>query len=171
MFLYFHGYTGRYDLKDSRVLCEGCGNCFDIEYPHNVIREHLWPGTPSCNTTYIFDQDMFLLYDLLQKNMPGISETGFLKSLEQFSAIKGRVGHYICDLLLFTCMQSFSIFLFRVSLRNIILSVYRFICEYTSKFILSVLFFFSFFRIELSILCLSANRLRSGAIVSLKSKR
>ena len=73
------------------MFCEDCGNRFEIECPHSLIREHLWPGTPSHKPTYVFDQDMFLLYDLLQKNMPGISETGFLKTLEQFSVIKGRV--------------------------------------------------------------------------------
>ena len=33
-------------------------------------------------------------YDLLRKNLPGISEYGFLHTLEQFSKLKGRVRLY-----------------------------------------------------------------------------
>ena len=78
-------------MKDTWLQCEECGTDFSIEFPHKVIRENLWPGTPSTTGSYLFDQDMFLFYDLLQKNMPGISESGFIKTLEQLSAHKGRV--------------------------------------------------------------------------------
>ena len=40
----------------------------------------------------MFDQDMFLFFDLLQKNMPGVSESGFIRTLEMFSQSKGRVS-------------------------------------------------------------------------------
>ena len=40
----------------------------------------------------MFDQDTFLYFDLLQKNMPGVSESGFIKTLEMFSQSKGRVN-------------------------------------------------------------------------------
>lgn len=85
-------YVGRYDVNDSFITCDGCGECFSIQFPHNIIRENFWPGTPSHHCSYMFDQDMFILYDLLQKNMPGTSEVGFVKALEQFSALKGRVS-------------------------------------------------------------------------------
>lgn len=67
-----------------------------MEFPHKVIRENMWPGSPSASASYLFDQDMFLFYDILQKNMPGISESGFIKTLEQFSVHKGRVYMIIC---------------------------------------------------------------------------
>lgn len=83
--------SGRYDLKDACIACEKCETSFNIEFPHQVIRENFWPGSPCASTAYLFDQDMFLFYDLLVKNMPGISENGFIKCLEQFSVLKGRV--------------------------------------------------------------------------------
>lgn len=84
-------FLGRYDLKDSWIQCEKCDANFNIEFPHKLVRENLWPGSPTASGAYMFDQDMFLFYDILQKNMPGISESGFIKTLEQFSVHKGRV--------------------------------------------------------------------------------
>ena len=37
---------------------------------------------------------MYVFYDLLRKNLPGISEYGLLHTLEQFSKLKGRVRLY-----------------------------------------------------------------------------
>ena len=61
--------------------------------------------------TYVFDQDLFLYWDLLQKQIPGVSERSFLKSLELFSKRKGRVSNKIKDyqslemwLLISSCM-------------------------------------------------------------------
>ena len=34
-------------------------------------------------------------YDLLKKNNPGVSEIGFLKTLEQMSSAKGRVSNVV----------------------------------------------------------------------------
>ena len=42
--------------------------------------------------TYVFDQDLLLQWDILQKQIPGISERAFLKSLELYSKQKGRVS-------------------------------------------------------------------------------
>jgi hypothetical protein len=62
-----------------------------LQSPHDIIREQYWPGSASRKSTYLFDTDLFLFYDLLKKNNPGVSETGFLKTLEQISLAKGRV--------------------------------------------------------------------------------
>ena len=43
---------------------------------------------------YIFSQELFVFYNLLRKNLPGISEYGFLHTLEQLSKLKGRVRLY-----------------------------------------------------------------------------
>ena len=84
-------YPGRFDLNDALPVCEACGEQIQLETPHDVIREQYWPGSTSRRSTYLFDQDLFCFYDLLQKNNAGLSETGFLKTLEQMSAVKGRV--------------------------------------------------------------------------------
>ena len=86
-------YSGRFDLNDVLPICGACGKQIQLETPHDVIREQFWPGSTSRKSTYLFDQDLFHFYDLLQKNNPGVSETGFLKTLEQMSEVKGRVSN------------------------------------------------------------------------------
>lgn len=91
-------YLGRYDLNDVQPICESCGEQIHLQSPHDIIREQYWPGSASRKSTYLFDTDLFLFYDLLKKNNPGVSETGFLKTLEQISLAKGRV----CNKLIIT---------------------------------------------------------------------
>ena len=45
--------------------------------------------------TYVFDKELFLFWDILQKQLPGVSEGAFLKSLELFSKRKVRVSIFI----------------------------------------------------------------------------
>ena len=40
----------------------------------------------------VFHEDLFLFYDLLRKNVPGMSELGFIRTLEEFNEAKGRVS-------------------------------------------------------------------------------
>lgn len=87
-------FLGRYDLNDVLPVCDSCGEAIHLETPHDVIREQYWPGNPARKSTFLFDTDLFLFYDLLKKNNPGVSETGFLKALEQMSLSKGRVSTY-----------------------------------------------------------------------------
>ena len=63
-----------------------------LKTPHDVIREQYWPGNPSRKSTYMIDSDLFLFYDLLKKQNPGLSKVGFSMTLEQFSVSKGRVS-------------------------------------------------------------------------------
>lgn len=63
-----------------------------MDSPHDIIREEYWPGSTGRRPFYVFDQDLFELYDLLAKNNPGLSESGFLRALGQFSDKKGRVS-------------------------------------------------------------------------------
>ena len=83
----------RFDLNDVLPIRGACGEQIQLETPHDVIREQFWLGSTSRKSTYLFDQDLFHFYDLLQKNNPGVSETGFLKTLEQMSEVKGRVSN------------------------------------------------------------------------------
>ena len=57
------GVSGRFVLND--VLPE-VGQAIQLETPHDVIREQYWPGSTSRKSTYLFDQDVFHFYDLLQ---------------------------------------------------------------------------------------------------------
>ena len=73
-------------------VCTSCEEGITLESPHDIIREECWPGSAGQKSFYVFDQDLFQLYDLLIKNNPGLSESGFLRALEQFSERKGRVS-------------------------------------------------------------------------------
>ena len=89
---YYKYKLGRYDLNDVLPICDNCGQEIHLEMPHDVIREQYWPGNPAQKSAHIFDTDLFLFYDLLKKHNPGLSEVGFLRTLEQFSLSKGRVS-------------------------------------------------------------------------------
>ena len=92
-----HGliYIGWYDLNDVLPICDSCGEQIHLESPHDTIREQYWPGSATHKSAYLFDTNLFLFYDLLKKNNPGVSETGFLKTLEQMSSAKGRVSNVV----------------------------------------------------------------------------
>lgn len=79
-----HMYVGRYELNDTKILCNGCGT--------EMCLEGFWPGSVERHSQYLFDIDVFTFFDILQKYNPGLSTSGFLHSLEQFSAKKGRVS-------------------------------------------------------------------------------
>jgi len=66
----------------------------------DVVHAGYWPGSPT-DTSYVFDQRLFQLWDSLQKRMPGTSETSFIRALEDVSVMKGRV------LLLISSLQFF----------------------------------------------------------------
>ena len=74
---------GRYELDDTKISCDECNAC--------LLLNGFWPGSVERYAQYLFDTDVFCFFDLLQKFNPGLSTSGFLHSLEQFSAMKGRV--------------------------------------------------------------------------------
>ena len=59
-----------------------------------VIILRFLPGSIT-DATYVFDQDLFCQWNIIQKQVPGISERSFLKALEEFSKQKGRVSTFI----------------------------------------------------------------------------
>lgn len=76
---------GRYDLDDVVFYCNEC-----------KIEQHLegfWIGCVERHSQYLFDEDLFLFFDYLQKFNPGLSVSGFLHTLEEFSAEKNRVSN------------------------------------------------------------------------------
>jgi hypothetical protein len=50
-----------------------------------------WPGSP-CQVKYLFDQEVFRVWETFRMRMPGSSESAFIKTLEDISSFKGRVG-------------------------------------------------------------------------------
>lgn len=82
---------GRFDLNVASYCCSSCDYTIDPLKLNNLVSEGYWPGTV-VNTQYVFTQDVLRKWDLLQKRLPGSSESGFLRSLEDFSISRGRVG-------------------------------------------------------------------------------
>ncbi|XP_048583686.1 uncharacterized protein LOC116606770 isoform X3 [Nematostella vectensis] len=82
---------GRFDLNNLRYVCTSCDKTWGGNHPIILVQLGFWPGsiTGAC---YAFDDSLFVYWDMLQKQVPGISERAFLKSLEEFSKCRGRVG-------------------------------------------------------------------------------
>ena len=55
-----------------------------------MVQAGYWPGSPT-DTSYVFDQQLFYLWDSLQRRMPGTSESSFIRALEDVSVMNGRV--------------------------------------------------------------------------------
>jgi len=81
---------GRFDLNVCTFRCVECNSTFHPLDLDNLVHLGYWPGTIT-NTKYIFAQDLLLKWDLLQKRLPGSSESGFVRSHEDLSMAKGRV--------------------------------------------------------------------------------
>ena len=86
----FPSVLGRFDLSHVLYRCLGCTKDLSTTDPIITAQLGFWPGSIA-NTTFVFDQELFLHWNLFQKQSPGTSERSFLKSLEQFSVRKGRV--------------------------------------------------------------------------------
>ena len=69
------------------IFCNNCQHSTELEIELN----NMWHGDPSAKH-YIFSQNLFIFYDLLKKHQPGLSELGFIRSLEMYSKSKGRVS-------------------------------------------------------------------------------
>lgn len=82
---------GRFDLNVCNYGCNSCGHTLDPLQLKNLVFEGYWPGTV-VNTQYVFTQEVLKKWDILQKRLPGSSESGFLRSLQDFSVSRGRVG-------------------------------------------------------------------------------
>lgn len=63
-----------------------CNECKTEQY-----LEGFWIGCVERHSQYLFDEDLFMFFDYLQKFNPGMSMLGFLHTLEEFSAEKNRV--------------------------------------------------------------------------------
>ena len=84
-------FSGRYDLHWFTLMCEGCNAVQTPMSVNNIIRNGFWPGSP-CQVNYLFDQEVFRVWDMFRMQMPGSSESAFIKALEDISALKSRVS-------------------------------------------------------------------------------
>jgi hypothetical protein len=71
-------------------MCPDCKCVHSSSDPLVLVQLGFWPGSVT-NVRYAFHQDLFQHWDILQKQVPGISQTSFIKSLECYSSKKGRV--------------------------------------------------------------------------------
>ena len=84
IYIYIFVFSGRFDVNHQRYKCKECSKVLSTSDPVVVTQCGFWPGSIK-DMSYVFDQDLFLHWDIMQKQMPGVSERSFLKSLELFS--------------------------------------------------------------------------------------
>ena len=77
-----------------RYECKECSKVLSTSDPDVVTQSGFWPGSIK-DMSYVFDQDLFLQWDIMQKQMLGVSERSSLKSLELFSKQKRCVCGWI----------------------------------------------------------------------------
>ena len=84
-------FLGRFDLSVFRYQCTVCGKVSSPLDLANLVCHWYWPAA-IVNTQYVFTVDILTKWDLMQKRLPGSSESGFLCSLEDFSILRGRIS-------------------------------------------------------------------------------
>ncbi|XP_028403973.1 uncharacterized protein LOC114526573 [Dendronephthya gigantea] len=85
--------NGRFDFNKYTTKCVNCSLvCEPLSNLQLILQNGYWPGSVGSSLSYIFDQDLFRLWDIFQKRMPGTSQKSFLEGLEEFSLSKGRSG-------------------------------------------------------------------------------
>lgn len=102
---YFFLISGRFDLNKAIVQCTKCKTVLPSQSLTDVVQTGYWPGSPT-DTSYLFDQRLFQLWDSIQKRMPGTSESSFVRALEDVSVMNGRVWFFIV-FIFFTCIWVF----------------------------------------------------------------
>lgn len=85
---------GRFDLFKFLLRCSNCHVEVDLfnDVP-SIIASRYWPGTVD-TVTFLFDEDLFVSWDVFRLRMPGSSEYGFLNSLSDISKDNDRVNHH-----------------------------------------------------------------------------
>ena len=74
--------------------------CNFVSPSWSLVHSGYWPGSPT-DTSYVFDQQLFHLWDTCQKRMPGTSESSFIRALEDVSVMKGGVWvHFLKSIII-----------------------------------------------------------------------
>ena len=92
LFIFF--FSGKFELNRFTVICTACGKNHDPFNLSNIINSGYWFASPE-NYAYLFSTEVFEIWDSFRKNMPGSSETAFLKSVDQFSEKYGKVSLFM----------------------------------------------------------------------------
>jgi hypothetical protein len=85
---------GRFDLNWFTVYCSSCAWKWSPDSINSIIQSGFWPGSPM-NVNTFYDQKLFFLWDAFRKQMPGSSQTAFIRSLEDLSHSKNRVMYQL----------------------------------------------------------------------------
>ena len=80
------------------LACEHCSFVLEDMLPA-IIDSGFWPGNVARRHQYLFSKKVFDLFDLLHKVLPGTSVSGFLHTLEEVSALNGRVRVVNCTII------------------------------------------------------------------------
>jgi len=91
--------TGRFDLDACTLACDHCSFVLEDMLP-SIIDSGFLPGNVARRHQYLFSKKVFDLFDLLHKVLPGTSLSGFLHTLEEVSALNGRVRAVNCNYML-----------------------------------------------------------------------
>lgn len=89
MFINLFLLLGRFDINSTSFKCVSC-SAFLMPTLADILGNGYWPANPK-SLNVLFSQDLLLLWNTMQKRMPGCSESSFIKSLEDISVSKGRV--------------------------------------------------------------------------------
>ncbi|XP_015750745.1 PREDICTED: uncharacterized protein LOC107330695 [Acropora digitifera] len=87
---------GRFDFNKYAVHCRNCNDVTPSWTIRDVLQTGYWPGSPS-ETSYVFDQQLFRLWDSLQKRMPGTSEICSHNSFPEFLTKSAHQHFYSCS--------------------------------------------------------------------------
>ena len=62
----YHYFVGRFDINHSKYECSNCQKVLSSADPAVIVQLGFWPGSIT-DMTYVFDQDLFSYWDILQK--------------------------------------------------------------------------------------------------------
>eukprot|EP00794_Sanderia_malayensis_P003930 gene3930-4480_t len=82
-------FVGRFDLNMYTTTCKDCSHTSNPFNLRTIIQSGYWlASVKSC--TYLFCEDVFVLWDAFKTRMPGSSEHSFVNALEEISNMNAR---------------------------------------------------------------------------------
>ena len=83
-------FIGRFDLFKHKVVCADCSYLYDPFNIEMLLKSGFWPGGV-VNINYLVQEDVFIIWDVFRKRMPGSSQKSFLMSLNDVAYERGWV--------------------------------------------------------------------------------
>ena len=90
--LFIYLVSGRFDLDWPVYACQSCNTKVSIDMDA-ILKAGYWPGS-SNQLNYLFDSNLFRMWDRIQKRLPGSSENSFIKVLADISSSNGSVSFH-----------------------------------------------------------------------------